>query len=187
MTERSARKSQDSKLEILKAALEVLKRSGAQSLTIDAVAEESGFSKGGVLYNFSTKDALITGMVEFLAGEFEAEIAIARDRHLSSQCPTLSAMIDVTEGWLSDHRDVAQAILATKADRPDLSEPFVEVKLRLKAAVAAETAELGKAWAIWASLEGLHFADAHCVATFSEEERAEVFKDLRARLKDDKN
>ncbi|MBO6858897.1 MAG: TetR/AcrR family transcriptional regulator, partial [Roseibium sp.] len=74
---------------MLKAALEVVRRSGAQSLTMDAVAEESGFSKGGVLYNFPTKDALITGMVEFLAGQFEAEVSAARERNLSSECPTL--------------------------------------------------------------------------------------------------
>ena len=75
-----------------------------------------------MLYNFPTKDALITGMVEFLAGQFEAEVAAARERNLSSECPTLSAMIEVTEGWLSEQRDLAQAMLATKADRPDLSD-----------------------------------------------------------------
>ncbi|WP_299814404.1 TetR/AcrR family transcriptional regulator [uncultured Roseibium sp.] len=187
MAVRSARKSQDSKSEILKAALEVVKRSGAPSLTIDAVAEESGFSKGGVLYNFPTKDALITGMVEFLAGQFEGEIATAREKHLSSQCPTLSAMIDVTEGWLRAHKDVAQAMLATKVDRPDLSKPFMEVKTRLKAAIAEETTEMGKACAIWASLEGLHFSEAHCVTIFTEEERREVFKQLRLCLQKDKN
>ncbi|WP_428642984.1 TetR/AcrR family transcriptional regulator [Roseibium sp.] len=177
-----ARNSQDSKSEILNAALDVIRRSGAQGLTIDAVAEESGFSKGGVLYNFPTKDALITGMVEFLARQFETEVAFVRERHLSSPCPTLSAMIDVTEGWLHDRRDVAQAMLATKADRPDLSEPFIGVKSRLKAAIAAEVTEAGRAWAIWSALEGLHFSEAHCVSVFSEEERAQVFADLRQRL-----
>ncbi|GAB2187372.1 TetR/AcrR family transcriptional regulator [Roseibium sp. LAB1] len=182
MAARSTRNSQESKSEILKAALDVVRRSGAQSLTIDAVAEESGFSKGGVLYNFPSKDALITGMVQFLAGQFEAEVAAARQGNLSSESPTLSAMIDVTEGWLSEQRDIAQAMLATKADRPDLSEPFMGVKSRLKAAIEAELPDRGKAWAIWASLEGLHFSEAHCVTIFSDDERAAVFKDLRKRL-----
>ncbi|MEM8704475.1 MAG: TetR/AcrR family transcriptional regulator, partial [Pseudomonadota bacterium] len=68
MTARASRQSPDSKSDILTSAIEVIRRSGAQNFTIDAVAEESGFSKGGVLYNFPTKDALITGMVEFLGG-----------------------------------------------------------------------------------------------------------------------
>lgn len=182
MSPHPTRKAQDSKTEILKAALDLIRRSGAPSLTMDAVAEEAGFSKGGVLYNFPTKDALITGMVEFLAGQFEAEVTSARERHLSSRSPTLSAMIDVTEGWLRQNRDVARAMLATKADRPDLSEPFLHVKTRLKAAIEAETDDLGKALAIWASLEGLHFSEAHCVAIFSDKERAAVFGELRSRL-----
>jgi AcrR family transcriptional regulator len=178
-----AKSSPSTKSDILNAALEVVRTRGAQGLTIDAVAEESGFSKGGVLYNFPTKDALITGMVEFLANQFEEAVAAARERNLGSKCPTLSAMIDVTEGWLRDRRDIAQAMLATKADRPDLSEPFLGVKNRLKTAIADEMSNRGMAWAIWSSLEGLHFSEAHCVAIFTEEERAAVFEDLRSRLK----
>ncbi|MEO9530003.1 TetR/AcrR family transcriptional regulator [Roseibium sp.] len=187
MAMRPARSSQDSKSEILKAALELIRRSGAPSLTIDAVAVEASFSKGGVLYNFPTKDALITGMVEFLAGQFEAEVAAARARNLSSHCPTLAAMIDVTEGWLMENRDIARAILATKVDRPELSEPFRLVKERLKAAIEAETDYRARAWAIWASLEGLHFSEAHCVTIFTDDERAAVLEELRMRLKDFRN
>ena len=185
MSARIHRSSQDSKTEILNAALEVLKRSGAQSLTIDAVAEESGFSKGGVLYNFSTKDALIRGMVEYLAHQFEEELAAAKERNQSSLSPTLSAMIDVTEGWLSTQRDVAQALLATKVDQPDLVQPFMDAKNRTKAAIEVEMDDKGKAWAIWACLDGLHFSQAHCVSLFSDEDRNAVFAELRQRLRKD--
>ncbi|ASP32404.1 TetR/AcrR family transcriptional regulator [Labrenzia sp. VG12] len=182
MSSRPARKAQDSKSSILDAALDLIRRAGAPALTIDAVAEAAGFSKGGVLYNFPTKDALITGMVEHLGRQFEAEVIAARAQNLSSPCPTLSAMIDVTEGWLKQNRDLARAMLATTAAKPDLSEPFMDVKARLKAAIQGETPEVGRAWAIWASLEGLHFAEAHCVAIFNENEQAAVFEELRSRL-----
>ncbi|MET1415155.1 TetR/AcrR family transcriptional regulator [Roseibium sp. HPY-6] len=185
MAARASRNSQDSKSDILAAALEVIRRSGAPSLTIDAVAEESGFSKGGVLYNFPTKDALITGMVEFLVGQFEADVLVARESNLKSKSPTLCGMIDVTERWLETRRDVAQAILATTADRPELSEPFLRVKAKFKAAIAEETDQFGKAMAIWASLEGLHFSVAHCVSILDENERALVLSELRNRLEQD--
>ncbi|MBG6200811.1 MAG: TetR/AcrR family transcriptional regulator [Roseibium album] len=182
---RPSRNAQTSKSEILTAAIEVIRRSGAPSLTIDAVAEESGFSKGGVLYNFPTKDALITGMVEFLVGQFEADVLEARTKNLQSRSPTLCGMIDVTERWLETKRDVAQAVLATTADRPELSEPFLRVKTGLKNAIAQETDQFGRAMAIWASLEGLHFSVAHCVSILTEDERAEVLKELRHRLEQD--
>ena len=91
-------------------------------------------------------------------------------------------MIDVTEKWLKTKRDVAQAILATTADRPELSEPFLRVKTEFKAAIAEETDQFGKAMAIWASLEGLHFSVAHCVSILTEDERAEVLSELRRSL-----
>lgn len=168
--------------QIMVAALDVVQRAGAPRLTLDAVAEEAGLSKGGLLYNFPSKDALIRGMVEYLAGQFEAEIEAARSVHHASGCPTLAAMLDVTEGWLRTQRDVARAILPVTADKPDLRQPFMDVKNRLKAAILAETEDHGCALAIWTSLEGLHFAEAHCVSILTESDRALVFSDLRQRL-----
>lgn len=48
---------------LLDAAEAVVLRDGAGSLTIDAVAKHAGVSKGGLLYAFATKDALIDAMM----------------------------------------------------------------------------------------------------------------------------
>lgn len=47
---------------LLDAAERVALRNGAGQLTMDAVAAEAGVSKGGVLYAFPSKDALIDAM-----------------------------------------------------------------------------------------------------------------------------
>ena len=47
---------------LLDAAERVVLRDGAGQLTMDAVAAEAGVSKGGVLYAFSSKDALIDAL-----------------------------------------------------------------------------------------------------------------------------
>ena len=36
---------------------------GVAKLTLEAVAKEAGVSKGGLLYHFSNKEALIEGMI----------------------------------------------------------------------------------------------------------------------------
>ena len=41
-----------------------LVKTGAGKLTLDAVAERAGLSKGGLLYNFPTKDALLQAMIQ---------------------------------------------------------------------------------------------------------------------------
>jgi AcrR family transcriptional regulator len=51
---------------ILEAAYAVAERSGVAALTLDAVAAEAGVSKGGLLYHFPSKEALLSGMVDRL-------------------------------------------------------------------------------------------------------------------------
>jgi AcrR family transcriptional regulator len=61
--------------ELLDAAEDLLCDQGSQALTLAAVAERAGCSKGGLLYHFTSKEALIKGMVERLIGEFDELIA----------------------------------------------------------------------------------------------------------------
>ncbi|MEV7009897.1 TetR/AcrR family transcriptional regulator [Streptosporangium sp. NPDC051022] len=61
--------------ELLDAAEDLLCDQGSQALTLAAVAERAGCSKGGLLYHFGTKEALIKGMVERLIEDFDELIA----------------------------------------------------------------------------------------------------------------
>lgn len=58
---------------LLEAANRVVARAGAARLTLDAVAQEAGMSKGTVLYHFHSKNELIGAMIDLLAGNFEQE------------------------------------------------------------------------------------------------------------------
>ena len=49
---------------LLDAAVAVVRRDGAQALTLDAVAAEAGVSKGGLLYHFRSKRDLLDALVE---------------------------------------------------------------------------------------------------------------------------
>jgi AcrR family transcriptional regulator len=57
--------------ELLDAAEELLCDLGSAALTLSAVADRAGVSKGGLLYHFGTKEALIKGMVERLIEDFD--------------------------------------------------------------------------------------------------------------------
>src|ERR1700754_2486310 len=57
--------------ELLDAAEDLLCDQGSQSLTLAAVAERAGCSKGGLLYHYGSKEALIKGMVERLIEDFD--------------------------------------------------------------------------------------------------------------------
>ncbi|WP_196223321.1 TetR/AcrR family transcriptional regulator [Roseibium sp. RKSG952] len=175
-------KSKTTKTDILDSAIDLVRESGALSLTIEAVAERAGFSKGGVLYNFPTKDALVAAMVQRLADIFAEEIEAGRAKHADTKSPTLSAMIDVTECWLRDNKSVARAVLVTHLKTPELIEPFMEFKKEVKEAIRLEHPDFYEALAIWSALEGMHFANAHGVMLRSEEEQTGIYNHLRSRL-----
>jgi AcrR family transcriptional regulator len=52
----------------------VVHRDGPRALTLDTVAAQAGLSKGGLLYHFATKDALVEALVEDWLDRFEAEV-----------------------------------------------------------------------------------------------------------------
>ena len=53
----------DTKTRILTAAEQVVLERGVPALTLDAVAEAAGLSKGGLVYHFASKEALIRAMI----------------------------------------------------------------------------------------------------------------------------
>lgn len=103
---------------ILEAAFEVVAEQGANRLTIDAVAAQSGFSKGGVLYHFATKNALLTGMLDFLVDANLARIEEKGDK------PTLSGLIDATQGTSEAEERASLALLTAFAEDRELLNPI---------------------------------------------------------------
>jgi AcrR family transcriptional regulator len=83
---------------LLDAAVAVIRRDGARALTLDAVAAEAGVSKGGVLYHFASKRALIDGLLERWLDDFDARLGAehvaldyVRASDLTDASPELSA------------------------------------------------------------------------------------------------
>ncbi|MEO7718754.1 MAG: TetR/AcrR family transcriptional regulator [Capsulimonas sp.] len=66
---------------LLQAAARIVRRDGVSKLTQDALAEEAGVSKGGVLYHFPSKYALIAALAKERIAQFEGnvEASVAQD------------------------------------------------------------------------------------------------------------
>jgi AcrR family transcriptional regulator len=65
---------------ILQAAVTIAERDGSAALTLDAVADEARISKGGLLYHFPTKEALLRGLVDNVLGAWHDTVARAQAR-----------------------------------------------------------------------------------------------------------
>ena len=103
---------------LLLAATRVIRRDGHRHLTLAAVAREAGVSKGGLLYHFPSKEALVAALVEDGCDQFEAALETRRQAGLD---------------WLTGYTDAATtpgeldelgpALLGALAENPALVEP----------------------------------------------------------------
>jgi AcrR family transcriptional regulator len=121
----------ETRTRLLDAATEVLLRDGAQALTLEAVARQAQVSKGGLLYHFPTKQALIAGMVDRLVGHFDAALAQAGDEPGAATRVYLAATVKrrfTAAGSAADR--ATAALLAAAIVEPDALAPLREIYRR---------------------------------------------------------
>jgi AcrR family transcriptional regulator len=73
----SKRSAEETRTLLLTTARRIILEQGIGRLTLDEVAKQAGVSKGGLLYHFASKDALIEGLIRYLIADYERQIAEA--------------------------------------------------------------------------------------------------------------
>jgi AcrR family transcriptional regulator len=115
---------------LLDSAEAVLAEHGSQGLTLAAVAARAGVSKGGLLYHFASKDALITGLLERLIAGFDELIESYR---LERPGWYTRAYVEATFAVLTAQDAAARrrwAAACAAATDPVLQRPFAEAQRR---------------------------------------------------------
>lgn len=116
---------------ILHAANDVALRDGVINLTLEAVAKEAGLSKGGLLYHFPNKEALVAGLVARFADHFEETLHNAlhnvHDAGPTDPAPTdtgafTRSFINATFDDSPAPRGLHAGLLAAMLLNPDLLE-----------------------------------------------------------------
>ncbi len=103
---------------LLDAATEVVLSKGARALTLDAVSAAASVSKGGLLYHFKTRRALIGAMVERLLARFSTALPALGDGDF------VQAYVARTSDPKGAERDVSAGLLAALADEPQHLAPL---------------------------------------------------------------
>lgn len=72
---------------ILDAAVRVIHRDGLIGVTFDSVAVEAGITRGGIMYHFPAREALIEAIHAHLAGQWEASLEAEAGKSKASATP----------------------------------------------------------------------------------------------------
>lgn len=178
---------------IFEACSRILRREGLTNLTLEAVSDEAGLSKGGLLYHFPTKQLLIESLFEYHNDKFETRIEeLVLDE------------ADEAGAWL---RAYAKASIEQITD-PDNASLYASLfaaeekyasahqLMRRKYVDWQERIEAGRLDPTWATLvrltvDGLWFAEMHKYAPPNAEKRQKIIELIlsltRGPLKRDEN
>jgi AcrR family transcriptional regulator len=166
LTERSASGSASSRDKILDAAVQVALRDGIVAMTLDAVAREAGVSKGGLIYHFHTKDALLASMLEHFSANakraLEARMAAdpaSRGRWFRAFVHTIFASDSPSARpgppSTTDMARFLTAVLAASANNPHLLDGVRQNITQMRARLLAEGPNGMRQVALWPALYGL--------------------------------
>lgn len=108
------------KHKILLAAAQVCTEHGASHLTLERVAEQAALSKGGLLYHYHNKQALLEGMLGYLINTIRNRQQSHEEALEGSARPFALSMLLAETEQAPAERAMAQAILAVAAEDPKL-------------------------------------------------------------------
>jgi len=166
----------DARTRILDAAESIVRARGVAHLTLDAAAREAGVSKGGLLYHFGSKEALLSGllarMAEWMAVDFHACVESQPPGPGRVARAMLAWAFELTPDQMNERCDRAAAVFlaAFHHDRALLG-PIRAVIAEMRAAVAADGLPPGHGGAIMAAGDGLFMARIFGLYTLTDPER----------------
>ncbi len=173
----------DTRERIVSAAEDVVIREGVGRLTLESAAVEAGVSKGGVLYHFPTRAALVTAMVHRFVVSFDADLDHF-GAYGGKPGDFTRAYLDATvaasaPGDMRDRR-LGSALIAGVAADPELLEPLRERYLEWQTSLARDGMDPAIATAVRYASDGIWLCDLFSLAPVGEHERQAVGDRLRA-------
>lgn len=126
-TESKMKKEKNLRAKILDAALRVLSKNGYRKITVEAIAEEAGMSKGGVFYYFSSKDEILLGTLDRYNELFsEQREEVLKSLPKSRGGMLLASFIVMLRG--ANETEQAIPNLVSMLDFPEFRDKLAEMK-----------------------------------------------------------
>jgi AcrR family transcriptional regulator len=178
----------DARTRVLDAAEAIVQARGVAGLTLEAAARDAGVSKGGLLYHFASKEALLDALLRRLAEFMEREYRACVEAQPPGPGQVARAMLEwgfgAGEHACNERHDRAAAVfLAAFHHDPALLDPIREVIARMRRDIAADGLPPGHGDAINAAGDGMFMARIFRLYTPSEAERL-AMRNALARLLD---
>jgi len=167
------------KVEILLAASKIVNEKGIFNLTLDATAAEAGISKGGLLYHFPSKEALVKGMVEHLAENYKQNLDSKVELSSEKKGRWTKSYVDVTFNSPHENKDMHAGLLAAKAVNNELMNPIRELYKEWQAEIENDGIDPVKATIIRLATDGLWLSELFDLHHIGETKKEIIYQKLK--------
>ncbi|HUO18998.1 MAG TPA: TetR/AcrR family transcriptional regulator [Steroidobacteraceae bacterium] len=166
---------------LLDAAERVVAEAGATHLTLDAVAKSAGVSKGGLLYHFPSKEALLEGMLSRHFHDVDAEVArrIASRGKKASRADRLRERVSVLLESRPERPAVGAAMVAASADNPEHMSVCRAEYRKLLDEFARLPGGFERTALVLLAVQGLLLAELLHLSPYTPEERSRLVRALQ--------
>jgi AcrR family transcriptional regulator len=175
----NATRSARSRNAVLEAAIAILARDGPGRLTLDAIARESGISKGGLTHQFGTKEGVLKALLERSTEHF-AEFARAYRMEKGATLPQPHLAVQIAalrEGAAMPH-SLFLALLGAAAAEPSLLCATREGLSGDLEIIKVEALDPELSTLRWMAAWGLNLTTLLGLSPLTQEERDRLFKRL---------
>lgn len=164
---------------ILEAAERVVGEVGAARMTLDGVAQAAGVSKGGLLYHFPSKEALLVGLAKRYVAHMSDCIAQAKNCEGHVEGHDLKACIlGILEQPRARIAGMGAALFAAAANDLTVLEVIRERKAQLTKQLESSNVDFSRAAVVMLAIDGLIMRESLRISSFTEEQRERVVQQL---------
>lgn len=168
-----SKNSTQTKQKLIEAAARVVKLKGASQLTLDAVAQEAQVSKGGLLYHFPNKSALLKTMVMYLNDRFEQSIRERVEEGATWLEAYVEMSFDPKHSQIEESAGMLTAIANDLSLLDPLAQAYEELQQQLEASKDPDLATI-----IRLAADGLWFGELFGISALTTERKAKVIAAL---------
>jgi len=111
---------------ILDAALRVIEHGGVTEVTFESVAAEAGMTKGGLLYHFPTREALLKALHQYLADQWESSLEAAAGT-TSEQATSAERLAAYARVACQSATRAELLLMLETANEPAMHAPWIDI------------------------------------------------------------
>jgi AcrR family transcriptional regulator len=170
---------------IFKAVSQIVIEDGVEKLTLEAVAHKAGISKGGLLYHFPNKEALILGVIDQLSNRFMEQFDKRAEDDQDSKGKWTRSYIDCASPGENDLDSLYTALSAAHFTNPQMLQQLQSFYSEIQNKIEHDEVDPVGATLVRLAIDGLWFAEMFGLAPPGADLRKQVIERLKATIQEE--